>query len=205
MSGSERQYSSLAVEESAVQRSSNPFRSVDIPSDPSEYFDKWLKELKPESDLNGTSAIQHTSRTSEKPSSLDEFRFEGTLRIDCFVAGRIRSATGTLIIAETGKAEADISVAVAIIEGQVTGEIHALERVELGNGSKVIGNIETPAISIQPGAVFEGRCIFLSSQHSTDTEASRSDSVDSTVPQVRQNARDEEEQQEERLFVAVGR
>ena len=205
MSGSERQYSSLAVEESAVQRSSNPFRSVDIPSDPSEYFDKWLKELKPAPDLNETSAIQHASRTSERPSSLDEFKFEGTLRIDCFVAGRIRSATGTLIVAETGKAEADISVAVAIIEGDVRGNIHATERVEIANHASVIGNIEAGIISIQPGAVFEGRCIFLSSQHSTDTEASRSDSVDSTVPQIRQNARDEEEQQEERLFVAVGR
>ena len=205
MDSSERQYSSLAVEESSGPRSSNLFRSVYIPSDTSAYFDAWLKELKPAPDLNQTSAIQHTSRAAEKPSFLDEFRFEGTLRIDCFVAGRIRSATGTLIIAETGKAEADISVAVAVIEGQVTGEIHALERVELGNSSKVIGNIKTPAISIQPGAVFEGRCIFLSDQHPNNIEVSRSDSVDSSIPQKAQNLRDQDEQQEESLFVAVGR
>ena len=205
MSGSERQYSSLAVEESAGQRSSNPFRSVDIPSDPSEYFDKWLKELKPALDLNETSAIQHPAPTSEKPSSLDEFRFEGTLRIDCFVAGRIRSATGTLIIAETGRAEADISVAVAIIEGDVRGDIHATERVEIGNHASVIGNIEAGIISIQPGAVFEGRCIFLSDQHPNNIEVSRSDSVDSSIPQKAQNLRDQDEQQEESFFVAVGR
>ncbi len=201
MSSSERQYSSLAVEESSGQRSSNPFRSADIPSDTSAYFDAWLKELKPASDLNETSAIQHPSATSEKPSSLDEFRFEGTLRIDCFVAGRIRSATGTLIIAETGNAEADISVAVAIVEGNVRGHIHATERVEIS----VIGNIEAGIISIQPGAVFEGRCIFLSNQRPTDTEVSRSDSVDSEIPQRPQNVRDRDEQQEESLFVAVGR
>ena len=205
MSGSERQYSSLAVEESSGQRSSNPFRSVDIPSDTSAYFDAWLKELKPAPDLNETSAIQHPPRTSQQPSSLDEFRFAGTLRIDCFVAGRIRSATGTLIITETGNAEADINVAVAIIEGQVSGKIHALERVELGNGSKVFGDIETPAISIQPGAIFEGRCIFLSNQRPTDIEVSLSDSVDSEIPQRAQNLRDKDEQQEESFFVAVGR
>jgi cytoskeletal protein CcmA (bactofilin family) len=205
MSGSERQYSSLAVEGSSGQRSSNPFRSVDIPSDTSAYFDAWLKGLKPAPDLDETSAIQHPSRTSQQPSSLDEFRFAGTLRIDCFVAGRIRSATGTLIITETGNAEADINVAVAIIEGQVSGKIHALERVELGNGSKVIGDIETPAISIQPGAIFEGRCIFLSNQRPTDIEVSLSDSVDSEIPQRAQNLRDQDEQQEESFFVAVGR
>jgi len=205
MSVSERQYSSVAVEESSKQRSSNPFRSADIPSDTSAYFDKWLQELKPTSHLNETSAIRHPARNSEKPSALDEFRFEGTLRIDCFVAGRIRSATGTLIIAETGNAEADISVAVAIIEGQVLGKIHALERVELGNRSKVIGDIETPAFSIQPGAVFEGRCIFLSHQRPTDIEVSHSDSEDSEIPQRPQNVRDKHEQQEESFFVAVGR
>ena len=200
MSSSERQYSSLAVEESAVQRSSNPFRSVDIPSDPSAYFDKWLKELKPALDL-----IQHPAPTSEKPLSLDEFRFEGTLRIDCFVAGRIRSTTGTLIITAAGKAEADITVAVAIIEGEVRGNIHATERVEIGNHASVIGNIEAGTISIQPGAVFEGRCIFLSNQPPSDAEVSRSDSVDSSLPQRVQSVRDQNEQQEESFFVAVGR
>ena len=200
MSSSERPYSSLVVEESAGQRSSNPFRSVDIPPDPSAYFDKWLKELKPALDL-----IQHPAPTSEKPLSLHEFRFEGTLRIDCFVAGRIRSATGTLIIAETGRAEADISVAVAIIEGEVRGDIHATERVEIGNHASVIGNIEAGIISIQPGAVFEGRCVFLSNQRPSDTEVSRSDSVDSSLPQRFQSVRDQDEQQEESFFVAVGR
>jgi len=199
MSGSERQYSSLAVEESAVQRSSDPFRSVDIPSDPSAYFDKWLKELKPALDL-----IQHPAPTSEKPLSLHEFRFEGTLRIDCFVAGRIRSATGTLIIAETGRAEADISVAVAIIEGDVRGDIHATERVEIGNHASVIGNIEAGTVSIQPGAVFEGRCIFLSNQRPSDTEVSRSDSIDASIPKRPQNVCDKDEQQEESFFVVVG-
>src|SRR5438132_12252313 len=205
MDSSERQYSSLAVEESSGPRSSNLFRSVDIPSDTSAYFDAWLKELKPAPDLNQTSAIQHTSRAAEKPSSLDEFRFEGKLRIDCFVAGRIRSATGTLIIAETGKAEADIIVAVAIIEGDVRGNIHATERVEIANHASVIGNIEAGTISIQPGAVFEGRCIFLSNQRPSDTEVSRSDSVDSSIPQTPQSVRDKDEQQEESFFVAVGK
>jgi cytoskeletal protein CcmA (bactofilin family) len=205
MNGSERQYSSLVVEESALARSSNPFSSIDIPSDPSAYFDKWLKELKPAADLNETTDIQHPPRTSEKRSALDEFRFEGTLRIDCFVAGRIRSATGTLIIAETGKAEADINVAVAIIEGEVRGNIHATECVEIANHASVIGNIEAGTISIQPGAVFEGRCNFLSNQRPSYTEASRSDSADSSIPQRPQSVRDQDEQQEESFFVAVSR
>ncbi len=200
MSSSQRSYSSLGVEESL---SSNPFTAVEFPFETSRYFDAWLKEIEPALQSNETSLPETTQ--AKQPPSLDEFRFEGTLRVDCFVAGRIRSSTGTLIIAETGKADADISVAVAIIEGQVSGKIHALERVELGNGSKVIGDIETAAISIQPGAVFEGRCIFLSNQAPTDIDVRRLSSGDSSIPQRPQNLRDKDEQREESFFVAVGR
>ena len=92
-----------------------------------------------------------------------------------------------------------------IIEGDVRGDIHATERVEIGNHASVIGNIEAGIISIQPGAVFEGRCVFLSNQRPSDTEVSRSDSVDSSIPQRFQSVRDQDEQQEESFFVAVGR
>ena len=69
----------------------------------------------------------------------------------------------------------------------------------------MIGNIEAGVISIQPGAVFEGRCIFLSNQSPTDIEVNRSDSVDLGIPQRPQNMRDKDERQEESFFVAVGR
>jgi cytoskeletal protein CcmA (bactofilin family) len=42
----------------------------------------------------------------------------------------------------------------------VRGDIHATGKVELGSTSRVIGDIETPELAIQPGAVFEGRCAF---------------------------------------------
>ena len=72
----------------------------------------------------------------------------------------MRSLTGTLVVSETAEVEAEVNVGVAIIEGQLVGDIHATERVEIGSHARVIGNIETPSLSIQPGAVFEGRCIF---------------------------------------------
>ena len=76
--------------------------------------------------------------------------------------------------------------------------------MEIANHASVIGNIEAGTVSIQPGAVFEGRCIFLSNQRPSDTEVSRSDSVDASIPKRPQNVCDKDEQQEESFFVVVG-
>ena len=89
-----------------------------------------------------------------------EIAFEGTLRINGYVAGVVRSNQGSLIVDAAGEVDADIFVNFAKIYGCVRGDIRAKEKVELGGSARVIGDIETVALSIEPGAVFEGRCIF---------------------------------------------
>lgn len=92
-----------------------------------------------------------------------EITFEGTLRINGYVAGIIRSSNGNLIVDAGGEVDANISVHHATIYGCVRGDIHAKEKVELRGSARVIGDIETVTLSIEPGAVFEGRCIFVQS------------------------------------------
>jgi cytoskeletal protein CcmA (bactofilin family) len=40
----------------------------------------------------------------------------------------------------------------------VAGDITASERVELGRTARVSGNIQTPALIVEDGAIFEGNC-----------------------------------------------
>jgi len=124
-------------------------------------FTAWLENLKPalEPDDNVSAQIGSTG----EPPPMGELKFEGTLRVDCYVTGRLRSLTGTLFVSETGEVESDIFVATAIIDGIMHGDIHATDRVELQSHARVFGFIEAPALAIQPGAVFEGECHFLSS------------------------------------------
>lgn len=121
-----------------------------------EIFDGWL-----DVDLNETDQSASAGSAVVTAPEANEITFEGTLRINGYAAGRIRSDTGTLIVDAGGEVDADISVHYAIIHGCVRGDIHAREKVELGGTAKVIGDIETVALSIEPGAVFEGRCIFV--------------------------------------------
>jgi cytoskeletal protein CcmA (bactofilin family) len=87
-----------------------------------------------------------------------EIDFRGMMRVDGHVTGRVVSSDGTLIVSSGGRVEAEVSVIVAKISGEVSGDITASERVELGRTARVSGNIQTPALVVEDGAIFEGNC-----------------------------------------------
>jgi cytoskeletal protein CcmA (bactofilin family) len=87
-----------------------------------------------------------------------ETTFNGIMRIDGQIGGRVTSEGGTIIVGDSGKIMADLNVAVALIRGTVTGDIIASQRLELGRTAKVRGNIQTASLSIEEGAAFEGSC-----------------------------------------------
>ncbi len=87
-----------------------------------------------------------------------EANFKGMLRVDGHLSGQVRSEGGTLIVGNNGQVDADIEVAIATIHGAVNGDITASQRLELGRAAKVNGNITTPSLIIEQGAVFEGSC-----------------------------------------------
>src|SRR6266446_3203745 len=78
-----------------------------------------------------------------------EATFKAMLRIDGHFSGRITSPSGSLVVGAGGQVDANIEVAVAMIQGSVTGDIIATQRVELGRASKVNGNIQTPSLVIE--------------------------------------------------------
>lgn len=162
MSDPQGQLSGLPVEEAPLNGSSN---AADFLPDTSQYFEAWLENLKPSLEPNKNQSQPETVAAASTADAFTsgEFRFEGTLRVDGYAAGFLRSLTGTLIVGESGEVECDMIVATAIIYGCVRGNIQATERVELGSQARVFGKIESPALSIQPGAVFEGQCHFLPS------------------------------------------
>jgi cytoskeletal protein CcmA (bactofilin family) len=84
--------------------------------------------------------------------------FKGMLRIDGRFTGRVRSEKGTLIVSAGGVVDANIEVATARINGTVNGDIIATERIELGRAARVHGQIQTPVLVIDEGAIFEGGC-----------------------------------------------
>jgi cytoskeletal protein CcmA (bactofilin family) len=84
-------------------------------------------------------------------------KFCGTIRIDSYFQGEILGE-GTLIIGEGATIKSGIHVSKILNSGEVQGNLIADERIEIRAPGKVLGNIQTPCIVINEGAVIEGNC-----------------------------------------------
>jgi cytoskeletal protein CcmA (bactofilin family) len=170
---------------------------ADIPPDTTAFFEAWLDSLRP------------SAKPIDNPAPASQFEFEGTLRLDGHLTGVVGSPTGTLIVSETAELQANIFVATAIIDGLVRGDIRATERVELGSQAQVIGNIETPALAIQPGAMFEGQCHFLPSPREAEAERIArppvADSTGSKRSSRRTRSKSNQQEKADALALAAGR
>lgn len=83
--------------------------------------------------------------------------FAGTLVLNGKFRGELFSAD-TLLVGETGQVEAEVQVGIAVVSGQITGNVMARERVELRGTARIYGDIVTPVLILEEGVVFDGRC-----------------------------------------------
>ena len=83
--------------------------------------------------------------------------FEGTVRVDGVLEGEVITED-TFIIGAAARITANIQAGTVIVMGHVEGKIEAKEKCEIRAGSHVKGEVYTPSIYIEEGAVFEGAC-----------------------------------------------
>ena len=83
--------------------------------------------------------------------------FDGTVRIDGKFEGEV-TTEDTLIVGETGHLMAEISAGTVVCMGRVEGTVMASKKVEIHSTSKVVGNVESPALYIELGGVLDGAC-----------------------------------------------
>lgn len=100
-----------------------------------------------------------------------EATFKAMLRVDGRFSGRITSNSGTLVVGSGGQVDANVEVAVCTIQGTMNGDIIATQRIELGRAAKLSGNIQTPSLIIEQGAVFEGTSKMIEPKTAADKPA----------------------------------
>ncbi len=112
------------------------------------------------------------SAINDGPTDLRSFLGEGTdivgevkfteiMRIDAGVSGTITSESGSLLIMEKGKVKATIKAGMVEVSGTVEGTITAKTSVKIHPSGRVYGDIYTPALMIEHGAVFDGKCHMI--------------------------------------------
>ncbi|HQR32476.1 MAG TPA: polymer-forming cytoskeletal protein [Blastocatellia bacterium] len=90
-----------------------------------------------------------------------EIKFTEIMRIDAGVSGTITSESGSLLIMEKGRVKATIKAGMVEVSGIVEGTITAKTSVKIHPSGRVYGDIYTPALMIEHGAVFDGKCHMI--------------------------------------------
>jgi cytoskeletal protein CcmA (bactofilin family) len=99
-----------------------------------------------------------------------ETEFHAMLRVDGHLIGTVTSEAGTLIIGTNGQVDANIMVAAAMINGTVNGDVVASEKLQLGRTARVMGNIQSPRLIVEEGAILEGSCSMLKAREVQEEE-----------------------------------
>ena len=117
-------------------------------------------------------------RAEEKILDVDA-RMQGTivfkdpvnLRINGTFEGKLETR-GNLTIGENANVKADIQGEKIIIAGKVTGNLTASSSISLVNPAVVDGDILTPVLSMQEGAILDGNCTMRDQKGSGSSSSS---------------------------------
>ncbi len=92
---------------------------------------------------------------------------QNSVRIEGRVIGEV-SSTGTVTIGSKGEVEGDIVAINAVIGGKVKGSIKASEKIILESNSVLVGDLQTVKLTIDEGAMFEGKCYMSDEKEETE-------------------------------------
>ena len=81
----------------------------------------------------------------------------GDVRIDGTLNGNIK-LNGRLVVGPNGKIEGNVTCQNADISGEIKGIVQVAEMLALKATARILGDIITGKLSIEPGAVFTGSC-----------------------------------------------
>ena len=94
---------------------------------------------------------------------LGDVRFSGGLHVDGKIKGKVVAESGnkgaSLSVSENGTIEGDIRVPSIVLNGRVTGDVYAGERVHLAAKARVNGNVYYKILEMEAGAEINGQLV----------------------------------------------
>lgn len=105
-------------------------------------------------EAEGTTAINLISNGTEISGDINS---TGDIRIDGSLIGNLKTK-GKVVIGPTGRAKGEIYCKNIEVSGAIEGKLAVEQLLNLKATSKIIGEIITTRLSIEPGAKFTGTC-----------------------------------------------
>lgn len=88
-----------------------------------------------------------------------KLHFQGAVRIDGNFHGEVVS-DGTLVVGQEAVVEGLVKVGQLVLSGAIQGEVEAKNKVVLHKTANLQGNIRTPVLVVEEGAVLEGQLLM---------------------------------------------
>jgi len=93
---------------------------------------------------------------------MGDVQFTGGLHVDGTIRGRVFSDGGahsSLSVSESGCIEGNVQVATILLNGTVTGDVQATEKITLAAKARVTGNVFYKILEMQGGAQVNGKLL----------------------------------------------
>lgn len=115
---------------------------------------------KEEGGEGGSAMQQKAAQTVIGPTVKVEgsFHSDDNILIDGQVVGTVKTSKD-LTVGPDSRIEADVTAENMHISGEVKGNLHASGTITLTSSARVYGDVETSIISVETGAVLQGRCV----------------------------------------------
>jgi len=94
---------------------------------------------------------------------------DGDIIVDGVITGEVKTK-GSVVIGKNANILANVKATNVSVSGMVQGNIEAVERLELTESGKVLGDISASILSIAPGAIFTGKSQMAASHQEKEIE-----------------------------------
>ena len=104
-----------------------------------------------------------TTLISKDSEIIGDIKFSGDLEVQGLIRGNIftkSDTSATVRVVEGGRVEGEIHAPKVIINGEVKGDVHCGEHVELAAKANVEGNVHYNLIEMVKGAQLNGNLVY---------------------------------------------
>jgi cytoskeletal protein CcmA (bactofilin family) len=100
-----------------------------------------------------------------------------SLYVDGRIEGTVNFADSRVTVGRSGVIVANINAKEVVIMGTVTGNIHCTDRLDIRSEGSLTGDVVTPRICVEDGAVLKGAVEVRAEQHQNEKAQSKTGEV----------------------------
>jgi cytoskeletal protein CcmA (bactofilin family) len=93
----------------------------------------------------------------QETSLRGSYNSKNSIRVDGEIYGNVTSEDG-IIVGEKGMIRGNLVAKSILIGGKVKGNVTAYQRLEIQSTAQIEGDLSTPVLVLEEGALFEGNC-----------------------------------------------